>query len=82
MYKWDEHLQCAFMDVKQYLTNPLVFATLILEKLLILYITALHDSLGFFLAQINKEGKDNVLYYLSQYLNPFKVNYRLMKRIS
>ncbi|XP_020693052.2 uncharacterized protein LOC110107202 [Dendrobium catenatum] len=61
--------------MKQYFMNPLVFAAPIPGKPLILYTTALSESLGALLAQYNEEGKENALYYLSRRLLPTEVNY-------
>ena len=67
-FKWDEHCQRAFDEIKSYLTHPPVLAAPIPGKSLILYTAALDESLGALLAQTNKEGKENALYYLSHRL--------------
>ncbi|KAI0526805.1 hypothetical protein KFK09_002396 [Dendrobium nobile] len=72
-FVWDEKCQNAFDNIKQYLSNPPVLAAVIPGKLLILYIAALDESLGALLAQVNDEGKENALYYLSRRLLPTEI---------
>ncbi|XP_020599644.1 uncharacterized protein LOC110039042 [Phalaenopsis equestris] len=55
--------------------TPPVLAALILGRPLILCTAALDDSLGALLAQVNEEGKENALYYLSRHLIPAEVCY-------
>ncbi|XP_078153726.1 uncharacterized protein LOC144548890, partial [Carex rostrata] len=74
-FKWDSECQIAFERVKQYLLRPPVLAAPIPGKPLILYTTALEGSLGALLAQENKEGKENALYYLSRMLVGAESNY-------
>ncbi|PKU59503.1 hypothetical protein MA16_Dca028559 [Dendrobium catenatum] len=70
---WDEKCQNAFDNIKQYLSNPPVLAAPIPGKPLILYTTAFDESLGALLAQVNEEGKENALYYISQRLLPIEI---------
>lgn len=65
---WDENCQQALDGIKSYLLNPPVLAAPIPGKELILYTTALDESLGALLAQENENGKENALYYLSRVL--------------
>ncbi|PKU59891.1 hypothetical protein MA16_Dca028303 [Dendrobium catenatum] len=44
-------------------------------KPLILHTAALDESLGALLAQVNDEGKENALYYLSRRLLPTEIRY-------
>ncbi|PKU63212.1 putative mitochondrial protein [Dendrobium catenatum] len=74
-FRWDQNCQKAFDSIKQYFMNPLVLAAPIPGKPLILYTTALSESLGALLAQSNEEGKENALYHLSRHLLPTEVNY-------
>lgn len=64
-FKWDEDCQYAFKSIKAYLTKPPVLSSQIRGKPLVLYITALENSLDALLAQENEAGKENALYYLS-----------------
>ena len=48
---------------------------------LILYISALEQSLGVLLAQKNDEGKENALYYLSRMLNGAELNYSPIEKM-
>ncbi|XP_028557315.1 uncharacterized protein LOC114581403 [Dendrobium catenatum] len=65
-FHWDESCQEAFESIKRYLMNPPVLSAHIPGRPLILYTTALNESLGALLAQENEEGKENALYYLNQ----------------
>ncbi|NAU33243.1 hypothetical protein EE082_27610 [Klebsiella pneumoniae] len=77
---WDENCQEAFESIKRYLTSPPVLAALIPGKPLILYTAALDESLGALLAQENKNGKENSLYYLSRWLIPAELKYPAMEK--
>ncbi|PKU75427.1 putative mitochondrial protein [Dendrobium catenatum] len=74
-FVWDEKCQNAFDDIKQYLSNPPVLAAPVPGKPLILYTAALDESLGALLAQVNDEGKENALYYLSRRLLLTEIRY-------
>lgn len=65
-FEWEKECQRAFKSIKVYLTKPPILSSPIKGKPLMLYITALKSSLGALLAQENKEGKENALYYLSE----------------
>lgn len=67
-FKWGEACQNAFNKINKYLLNPPFLSSPIPGKLLILYITALPNSLGALLAQHNEEGKEASIYYLSRTL--------------
>ncbi|PKU82315.1 putative mitochondrial protein [Dendrobium catenatum] len=72
-FVWDQKCHNAFDDIKQYLSNSPVLAALVPRKPLILYTAALYESLGALLAQVNDEGKENALYYLSRRLLPTEI---------
>ncbi|PKU65643.1 putative mitochondrial protein [Dendrobium catenatum] len=74
-FVWHEKCQNAFDNIKQYLSNPLILAAQIPGKPLIIYTAALDKSLGSLLAQVNDEGKENALYYLSQRFIPSEIRY-------
>ncbi|XP_022861476.1 uncharacterized protein LOC111381861 [Olea europaea var. sylvestris] len=65
-FEWDDACQNAFQSIKQYFSRPPVLTAPVLGKPLTLYITAQEYSLGALLIQVNNEGKENVLYYLSR----------------
>ena len=65
---WDEECQKAFDQLKEYLLNPLVLGAPIKGRPLILYTAAIDASLGALLVQINEDGKEQPLYYLSRML--------------
>lgn len=80
-FKWNKACQKDFDIIKQYLLNLLVLSLLIPGKLLVLYITALPNSLGALLAQHNEEGKKITLYYLSQTLVGLEYNYSTIEKL-
>ena len=52
----------------------------ILGKPLILYISATDTSLGAFLAQLDENGKERVIYYISRTLVSYEVNYNNIEK--
>lgn len=79
-YVWDDSCQAAFDNIRQYLSSPPVLAAPIPGRPLILYTTALEESLGALLAQTNEEGKENALYYLIRRLLPTEARYPMIER--
>ncbi|XP_020702539.1 uncharacterized protein LOC110114114 [Dendrobium catenatum] len=79
-FHWDKSNQEAFERIKRYLTNHPVLVAPIPGKPLILYTTALNESLGALLAQENEECKENALYYLSRRLIPAELKYPTMEK--
>lgn len=67
-FEWDEQRQNAFDKIKEYPQKTPVLGAPVKGKPLILYIAAQDASLGALLAQINEEGKEQPLYYLSRML--------------
>lgn len=65
--------------IKAYLTMPLILASPIKGKPLVLFITSLNHSLGALLAQENAEANENTLSYLSLTLVGLE-EYTLMSR--
>ncbi|GKV47484.1 hypothetical protein SLEP1_g54386 [Rubroshorea leprosula] len=80
-FVWDEACQNAFESIKENFLHPLVLVAPILGRPLILYIAAQEYFLGALLAQVNEEGKENALYYLSRTLVGAKVNYSPIEKI-
>lgn len=76
---WDDACRNTLIKIKEYLLKPPVLTAPILRKSLIFYITAHKQSLGALLAQVNDEGKENVLYYLSRTLVGAELNYSPIK---
>nr|UYK51754.1 hypothetical protein [Paphiopedilum micranthum] len=60
--------------------RPPVLAAPVPWRPLILYITALDDSVGALLAQINEERKENALYYLSRRLIQAEIKYPTVEK--
>ena len=84
LMKKDVHFEAcsnAFKRIKRYLLNPPVLGAPIPGKPLVLYIVAQEKSLGAFMAQENKEGKERALYYLSRTFNGVKLNYSPIEKM-
>lgn len=64
LFEWNKHFQKALECIKEYLIKPLVLASPVKAKHLVLYISLLERSLGALVAQENAERKENALYYL------------------
>ncbi|XP_028549778.1 uncharacterized protein LOC110092989 [Dendrobium catenatum] len=79
-FKWDDECQEAFDSIKRYLLSPPILAAPIPGKPLILYTAALEESLGALLAQHNKEGKENALYYISRRLIGAEIRYSSIEK--
>ena len=59
--EWDEECQVAFDKVKEYLTNPPMWVSLIQGKPLILYLTVHERSMGCILGQHETQGTSYLL---------------------
>lgn len=68
------------MQIKQYLVNPPVLATLIKRKSLLLCISTTNVSLGVVMAQHNTEGKEREIYYISRTLVGYELNFIAMEK--
>ncbi|KAG9458899.1 hypothetical protein H6P81_003407 [Aristolochia fimbriata] len=74
-FEWDESCQNAFNNIRAYLTKPLVLVAPIVDRPLLLYITAQEKSVGALLAQCDEDNKERSLYYLSRTLVGAELNY-------
>lgn len=68
------------MLIKQYLANPPILMLPILGKPLILYISTTNMLLGILLAQENHNNKERAIYYLSQTLVSYEMNYSVIEK--
>ena len=66
--------------VKVYLANPPVLVPPFAGQPLILYISATLVSLGALLAQLDENGNEQAIYYLSQTLVGYELNYTAIER--
>ena len=64
-FKWDCLCQKEFEQVKVYLANPPILVPLVARQPLILYISATSVALGALLAQLDDNGNEQAIYYLS-----------------
>ena len=71
---WNNECQKIINQIKGYLAKPLVLMPPIPGKLLILYILA-KTSLGALLAQSDETSKEWDIYYISQTLVAYEMNY-------
>ncbi|KAG9444902.1 hypothetical protein H6P81_016242 [Aristolochia fimbriata] len=72
---WDESCWNTFNNIKAYLTKPPVLIAPIVDRPLLLYITAQEKSVGALLAQCDENNKERSLYYLSRTLVGAELNY-------
>ena len=77
---WNDDCQQSLDQIKGYLEKPLVLMPPILRKLLILYISAKASSLGALLAQNDETSKEWAIYYISQTLVAYEMNYTSIKK--
>lgn len=65
--KWDEKCQQAFEQIKECLMNPPVFVLVPTRpgKPLLLYLSVIEAAMGCMLAQMDDEGIERAVYYLS-----------------
>ena len=78
---WTAEHQIAFEGIKAYLAKPPILMPPKSDKPLKLYIAAAEDSLGVFLAQDNEEGKEQVVCYLSRFLNSCECKYSTVEKL-
>ena len=77
---WNSGCQQSLDQIKGYLAKSLVLMPSILGKLLILYILAMNSSLGALLAQSDETGKERAIYYISQTLVAYELNYTSIEK--
>ncbi|KAI5351176.1 hypothetical protein L3X38_004067 [Prunus dulcis] len=80
-FKWKEHHQQAFEEIKHYLSNSPVLSPTKRGRLLKLYVSASEVSFGSLLVQDNKEGKEQAVYYLSRILTEVERKYSTIERL-
>ncbi|KAI5334573.1 hypothetical protein L3X38_024706 [Prunus dulcis] len=80
-FKWEEHHQQAFEEIKHYLSNPLVLSPPKRGRPLELYVSASEVSIGSLLVQDNKEGKEHAVYYLRRALTEIERKYSAIERL-
>ena len=74
-YIWNDECQQSLDEIKGYLDKPQVLMPPIPGKPLILYISATTSSLGALLAQSDETTKEQAIYYISQTLVAYEMNY-------
>lgn len=79
-FKWDCLCRKAFEKLKEYLASPPVLMPPTPRKPLILYICAIVVALGALLAQTDVQGKEHTIYYISQTLVGYELNYTPIER--
>lgn len=77
---WDAECQKAVKDIKKNLTSPPVLATPIYGRPFLHYVRAADHALRAFLAQTNKKGHEQVIYYLSRTMIGAKQKYILIEK--
>ncbi|XP_058217452.1 uncharacterized protein LOC131328531 [Rhododendron vialii] len=80
-FVWEASHQKAFDEIKGYLAKAPVLMPPIKNKPLKLYISAVKSFIGCLLAQDNKQGKEQAVYYLSRLLTPCERRYTLVEKL-
>ena len=79
-FQWDCLCQKSFEQVKTYLANPPILVPPVVGQPLILYISDTSVALGALLAQLDDNGNEKAIYYLSQTLVGYELNYTTIER--
>jgi hypothetical protein len=79
-FTWGADEQCAFDDIKKYLSSPSVMKAPMAGIPFRLYITAEDAVIGVVLTQI-MEGKEHIIRYLSRHLIDAKTRYSFIEKL-
>jgi hypothetical protein len=76
-FRWDEHAQSTFDDLKYSLSNAPLISPLDYDHNYILYLSASFVSVAGVLIQLGDDGSEHVIYYISKNLSgpPLKYNH-------
>jgi hypothetical protein len=76
-FRWDEHAQTTFDDLKVALSNAPLISPLDYDSDYILYLSASAVSIAGFLVQLGDDGHEHVIYYISKNIlgPPLKYNH-------
>src|SRR3989442_1253439 len=78
--EWNSECQEAFEKIKDYLIHPLVLSQPKPGNPLTLYLSVEDLGVGAMLAQADKSGVENAIYYISKKLLPAEVKYNLIEK--
>ena len=78
-FQWNNQCNESFQKLKDYLLNPPVLMPPILGKPFLLYISTTDTALGALLAQNDEQGRERAIYYISQTLVGYELNYSLIE---
>jgi hypothetical protein len=79
-FTWGENLQCAFEDIKRYLSSLLVMKAPMVGIQFWLYITTKDVVIGAVLTQV-MEGKEHIITYLNWHLIDTETRYSFIKKL-
>jgi hypothetical protein len=76
-FRWDEHAQTNFDELKVALSNAPLISPLDYDRDYILYLSALIVSVAGVLIQLGDDGREHVIYYISKNISgpPLKRNH-------
>ena len=78
---WTKDCQKAFDSIKEYLLEPPILSPPVEGRLLIMYLTALKDSMGCVLGQQDETGKKEfAIYYLSKKFTDCETRYSMLEK--
>jgi len=74
-HEWNDECQKAFELIKEYVLHPPILIPLMHEKLLLLYLSIIEDTIGSMLAQEDDDKKKKAVYYLSKRFYDYETRY-------
>lgn len=78
--RWEPEHQKAFKDIKTYLLKPTIILPPMRDKIMKLYISTQHSTIGSMLAQEDDDGVESAI-ILYRVLNDTKTRYKLREKL-
>ena len=80
-FKWEKQHQTAYDEIIGCLSKSLILKPQLKGQPFKLYLSAAKESIGCLLAQNNAEGHEQVVYYLSRFLNSIEMRYTPIEKL-
>jgi len=81
VFKWEPEHQKALNNIKAYLMNPPNLLPPLRDKIMKLYIVASDNTIGSLLTQVDENGAEIAIYYLSMVLNDAETRYHPSEKL-